>query len=294
MLNQWFLAKFLLSRFSKLRFIKYALNRTHDVRGSERSLAAGHLMPENIPAFPYEEIPTEWLYSILGFSALFVAVILFLQVYCLKYALRICGAGERGFLFSAFGIFIVTIVSSGTSVATGILRPSSTPLEIVACSISGAIGTYSILFWINPLRAFAVYLVHSVTSLFSVVAATAVFIFGGFAIIPEDAKNQIMQVSSKYGTEVRAQLAKHQGNAFPSAEQGTGGFMELLNNRGLSEITNVKAPSNAESASSFDAAGFFFNDTLKSSLEAAHSPEPPSIPTYESSIKKNPFFKPSN
>ncbi len=250
-------------------------------------------MPETIPSFPYEGIPTEWLYSILGLAALFVAVILFLQVYCFKYALKVCGAGERGFLFSAFGIFIATIATAGTSTAVGVLRPESTPVELLGFSFFGTIAAYSILFWISPLRAFAVHLVHTVTSFISVGAATAVFIFGTFALTPQDVRSRLTQVCGKYSTDLREQIVAQRGMAAPSVGEGNAGFLELIGKGGLSEVTNVKAPSNSESNSSFEPASFFFSDTVKKSLEAVQSTELPSLPTYESGIKKNPFFIPS-
>lgn len=248
----------------------------------------------------------------IGIAAVVIvfSLIMILQGWMMKLAVRICGGDEIGIFYGVSALTLSTLAGCAATALFAVLLPGTSPFIALFASLAGSVLTLCLMLRMGPIRAFAVYLTQGFLSIFAVGAVGAICAACVYFLVPAETLNQF------------AEKAKDRiGNVNPAAVQafdgqdGNGvdvnqlnGLKDLFNQSFETQFSNGSDQGSVESDLNSESP---IRDTLRNALfggnevpESFENPQVPAMPKakasgtkqeeplqspYDNKIRSNPF-----
>ena len=129
-------------------------------------------------------------YIVLAVIAVIVILVMVIQGWMMKLAVRICGGNEIGIFYGITALTLSSMAGAAASISTAVFLPDSNPLIAVLASVLGSVLLLCLMLQMGPVRAFAVYLLQAFLSLVAVGAVAAVGVAGVYFLVPPESLQQ--------------------------------------------------------------------------------------------------------
>lgn len=171
------------------------------------------------------------LYYGIAIALVIVTVVMFIQGWMMKLAVRICGGDEIGVFY---GVSTLTLSSlAGVAVSTAVLLsvPDVSPWISVVASFAGTIGVLCLMLRMGPLRAFGVYLTQLFLSILTVGATVIAGIAAVYVLVPADTLEGL-------ANRAQTQMANVTPTSFIGFSEPQGQQADIKNLAEISRILN--------------------------------------------------------
>lgn len=196
-----------------------------------------------------ESISSEnMLYVGIAIALLTFTIVMFIQGWVMKLAVRLCGGDEIGVFYGVSTLTLSSLAGVAASTAVLLSTPDVSPWVPIVASLGGVIVVLCLMLRMGPLRALGVYVTQCLLSIFAVGATIAAAVAGVYFFVPEETLDEL-------ASNAKTQIANATPASFHGVEGADGQPLEVQNLAEISGILNfdfqsfVGAESDAEQSS---------------------------------------------
>lgn len=224
--------------------------------------------------------PENYLYIGIAIVLVVFTIVMFIQGWMMKFAVRICGGNEIGIFYGVSALTLSSLGGVAASAALMISMPGVSPLLSVVASLAGTIGVLCLMLQMGPIRAFGVYLCQLLLSIFAIGATGAAIGVGIYFIVPAESLQ-------KFADNAQTQVGDINPASFGGMNESDGPEVDVKNLDQLAKILNFDMGEGSGNSGKSEQS--MFSKLTNSSTEKVANTSAPKVEPKKKPVVQSPF-----